>query len=153
MQTPQRIPFTRDGFNKVIARLAELTAKRPHILVRLQTAREMGDLSENGAYKAARFELSDCDRELRHLTYLSRIGKVIDMKPTNQASFGSKVTLKNPSRTFQFTLVNEYEADPATGKLSVKSPYGQAVTGKRIGDQVVVKTPNGIESYTIEALL
>ncbi len=67
---PKSIDLTQAGMDEAKVEHSELTAERAEILVRLQTAREMGDLSENGAYKYAKFELRDTDRRLRHLNKL-----------------------------------------------------------------------------------
>lgn len=75
---PKKIPFTKEGFEKNQKDYDLLLEKRKEILVRLQAAREMGDLSENGAYTAAKLELRSTDRELRRLKYLLRFGVVTE---------------------------------------------------------------------------
>ena len=61
---PDPVPITKEGYDKAMSELERLEVYREEVLVRLQAAREMGDLSENGAYTAARFELSDTDRNI-----------------------------------------------------------------------------------------
>lgn len=126
-----------------------LTKKREGAVINLRTAREMGDLSENGAYKAARFELSSIDRELRRLTYLLRYGEVVETVNKNYIDFGSRVTLDDGKQQLAFTLVSSYESDPGKQKLSIYSPIGRGVMGKRKGDKVIVNAPAGQKTYTI----
>lgn len=116
----------------------------------LRTAREMGDLSENGAYKAARFELSSIDRELRRLAYLLRYGAVaVISRTTDVVGFGNRVTVDDGKRQITFVLVEQFESNPKEYKLSLQSPIGRAVAGKKVGDQVTVTAPEGQTVYTI----
>lgn len=146
------IPFTQEGFAKIQADQAALLNKRAEILIRLQAAREMGDLSENGAYKAARFELGDTDRRLRQLQYLTRFGFVAPKPKNNSVTFGTQVTLKTPQNQVKYTLVNQYESDPAQNKLSIDSPLGLKLMGKTVGDTITLNLPIGNQEYTIIAL-
>lgn len=146
---PKIIKFTREGYQKLEADWQTLTEKRKGTVVSLRTAREMGDLSENGAYKAARFELSDIDRRLRRLKFLLRFGQIAEVKNTGVVGFGSRVTLDDGQKQMTFTLVEGYESDPKQQKLSVFSPIGKAIVGKRAGDKVIVTAPAGQTTYTI----
>lgn len=144
------IQFTKSGFEKTQKDFDSLTEKRKTAVLNLQHAREMGDLSENGAYKAARFELSGIDRELRRLKYLLRFGEVIKTNADNSsADFGNTVTIKNNTKQITFTLVGPYESNPKSGSLSVASPIGKAVLGRKKGDKVFVFTPNGKMEYEV----
>lgn len=144
--------FTKAGFDKMRADHNRLEKERAEILIRLQAAREMGDLSENGAYKAARFELSSTDRQLRKLKYLIQFGHVSNKKNSDKADFGSNITLKHGSELFKFMLVSSFESDPKKSKLSVESPIGKAVLYKKVGDVIEVSAPAGKISYVIEAI-
>jgi transcription elongation factor GreA len=87
--------FTKEGFEKIKKDLEEAEAKRPEAVKTLARARAMGDLSENGFYKGARFELNDLDRKIRHLKHLVSEAKVI-RTPTDNTTVqvGHKVVLK-----------------------------------------------------------
>jgi transcription elongation factor GreA len=146
---PTKIPFTREAYEKMAKDLQELELKRKEILVRLQAAREMGDLSENGAYHGARFELSTTDRELRRLAYLLKNGEVGKTQNQNTVGFGCKVVLDNGSQKLEFTMVSKFESDPIKKKLSIQSPLGEAIVGKAKGEKVIVEAPGGKTSYTI----
>lgn len=147
---PPVIRFTRAGFRKIKDYHQALTEKRKMAVANLRTAREMGDLSENGAYKAARFELSSIDRELRRLAYLLRYGAVAEIsRTTDVVGFGNRVTVDDGKRQISFVLVEQFESDPKEYKLSLQSPIGRAVAGKKVGDQVTVTAPGGQTVYTI----
>lgn len=89
------ILFTKEGYEKLKKDLNAAEKKRPETVSTLAKARVMGDLSENGFYKGARFELNDLDRKIRHLRHLINEGQIIQ-KPTNNdfVQIGHTVTLK-----------------------------------------------------------
>lgn len=144
-----KIWFTKDGYDKLGQELQDLRTKREPTLLRLQAAREQGDLSENGAYKAARFELSDIDRNIRRLTYLLKAGEVKAPRNDGIIGFGSLVALERGGQKFTYQLVSKYESDPGQNKLSDESPLGQKLMGKRAGEDVTVTAPAGEMYYKI----
>jgi len=150
---PRTITFTAEAYAKLEAELKQLLITRKEVLERLKTAREMGDLSENGAYQYAKFEFGNTNRRLREVKRLLGEGMVW-VKPSNTqvVDFGATVTLNSANRTLTFMLVSEHESDPTQDKLSIKSPIGQAVIGKKMGDQVTVTSPRGDLVYMITAL-
>lgn len=146
---PKKIPFTKEGFEKNQKDYDLLLEKRKEILVRLQAAREMGDLSENGAYTAAKFELRSTDRELRRLKYLLRFGVVTEKTNNGVVDFGSVVSLDDGKEKMIFTMVSGYESNPTQNKLSIDSPLGKAILGKKAGNSVTLTMPEGITEYLI----
>ncbi|KKR32850.1 MAG: Transcription elongation factor GreA [Candidatus Gottesmanbacteria bacterium GW2011_GWC2_39_8] len=148
----KKVEFTKEGFEKMQKRLEELTEKRKQAIVSLQTARELGDLSENGAYKAARWELGGIDRELRRLKYFLRVAKVVEKVNNDSVDFGNNITVENEGKELTFTLVSSFESDPTHHKLSINSPIGKAVLGKKVGDKISVNTPSGLNTYIIKSI-
>jgi transcription elongation factor GreA len=152
---PAQIPFTADAFAKLKQEKQRLTALRAEVMARLKEAREQGDLSENGAYHYAKFELGHIHRQLRTLNYQLTNGFVPTPLASHRRStsiqFGSMITLQNlnTQTTLTFMLVSEYEADPNQNKLSMLSPIGASVFGKQKGSQVTVKLPKGEQIYQI----
>lgn len=142
--------MTRTGYEKIEKDAADLRAKREPTVLRLQAAREQGDLSENGAYKAARFELSDIDRNIRRLTYLLRNAEVREPRHDGTAGFGNTITLGKDGTDHTYTLVSKHESDPLLGTLSIESPLGSAILGKRTGDTVTIAAPAGVMTYVIK---
>ncbi len=145
----QKIQFTKEGFEKIEKDFQNLTEKRKEAVSALRSAREMGDLSENGAYKAARWELGGIDRQLRRLSYLLKMASVTETKNEGIVDFGRTITLDDGIKKFTFMLVNNVESNPSEGKLSTNSPIGRAIFGKRKGDTVHVNAPSGFKNYTI----
>jgi transcription elongation factor GreA len=89
------ILFTKAGFEKLKSDLKEAEEKRPDVVATLARARAMGDLSENGFYKSARFELNDLDRKIRHLRHLVKDGQVIQKPKSNETvQIGHTVILR-----------------------------------------------------------
>jgi transcription elongation factor GreA len=110
----------------------------------------MGDLSENGAYHAAKFELGSIGRQLRELRHLLDEGYVADIdEDTSTANFGHTITLQNGTKELKFMLVSDQESDPKQQKLSLQSPIGRAVLGQKVGSIIEVETPRGKMAYTI----
>ncbi len=144
--------FTQEGYLQIQKEIEELNSKRPEAVNRLQTARELGDLSENGAYKAARFELSTIDGKLRRLLNLEKFGKVIKKENNGIACMGNTVTLENQEKQIKITLVGSFEANPVNQKISIASPLGKSVYGKKVGDSITVTAPNGVITYNILAI-
>ncbi|MFC1627402.1 GreA/GreB family elongation factor [Patescibacteria group bacterium] len=146
---PDPIKLTKEKLEQSKKDLESLSKERAEILIRLQAAREMGDLSENGAYTAAKSELRDTDRKIRHLERLLKWGVIVENKNTGTIDFDSKVVLNSGQKDIEYHLVSGFESDPLKGKLSVYSPIGKALVGKKAGEQITVNTPNGKTSYKI----
>jgi transcription elongation factor GreA len=145
------IPFTAAAFKKIQDEFDRLTAERVEVMKRLQIAREMGDLSENGAYTYAKFELGSIGRQLRTLTHLLKHGQVVAPKKNySTVDFGCVVTIQDPKgRETTYTIVSIHESDPVNRKLSTDSPIGAALMGQPAGAHVTVTTPRGPVEYTI----
>jgi transcription elongation factor GreA len=89
------ILFTKEGFEKIKLELKRAEEKRPEAVTTLARARAMGDLSENGFYKGARFELNDLDRKIRHLKHLVSEGQIIQRPSQNEyVQIGHTVTIR-----------------------------------------------------------
>lgn len=147
---PEKLPFTKEGYEKVKRDYQKLTEKRKEILVRLQAAREMGDLSENGAYTSAKFELRSTDRELRRLKFLIRFGEISEADNKGIISFGTTVVLNDGKDQFTYKMVGQFESNPSENKLSINSPLGKMLMGKKAGDVVELRTLDGVFRYTID---
>ena len=131
---------------------AELQAKREIVLVSLQRAREMGDLSENGAYTAARFELGNVDRELRRLEFNLKYGVITGASGTDKVGFGNKVTVEINGKEYTYVLVGTQESDPKKAMISLESPIGIALLGKRVGEKALVVMPDRQIEYLVKKI-
>ena len=122
----------------------------------IQKAREFGDLRENAEYKAAMERQSIVQARIRQIH--ERLSEVqsLDLSkiPTDTAAYGSSVVLFDLDREEEITyrLVSSEESDPEKGLISTVSPIGQALMGKQEGDEVRVKTPNGVRNFEISQL-
>ena len=127
--------------------------KRPEVVERLAAAREMGDLSENAEYTAAREELAFIDGRIEELELILKQAVVIeDHHGDKMVSLGSQVTLKVAGKQEVFTLVGEWEADPQQKTISHESPLGKALMGKSVGEDVEVEAPAGKMVYKIVSI-
>jgi transcription elongation factor GreA len=149
----KKIPFTEDAYKKLEAEKKKLEALRVEVLARLKEAREQGDLSENGAYKYAKFELGNIGRQLRQIKYQLHHGYVanVSVSAKNTAQFGCTITLQNTQdqTEMSFMLVSEFESNPAEKKLSTHSPIGAATLGKKLHDTIEVSTPKGTKIFKV----
>lgn len=146
------IRFTKEGFEKLKKNLDKLILFRKDAVADLQKARAMGDLSENGYYKAAKFKLSSIDRDIRIMTSDLKQANIISDVHSNVISIGSKVILSGGKKEQTYNIVGDLEADPKNQKISLLSPLGKALGGKKKGDNVVFQTPSGEITYIISAV-
>ena len=146
----QTIPFTKEGYEKIKKEYDDLLKKRPDAVSHLRLAREMGDLSENGYYHASKGKLTSLDSRLRHLKKLLLLGRIVENKGSLTADIGSHVVIETAEKKrLEYSLVGGFESEPSKGKISLFSPLGKALKGKRIGDTVYVITPSGEIKYSV----
>lgn len=145
----KRILMTKAGFEMLKKKEEDLRKRRPDVVKTLAKARDMGDLKENGYYRAAKMELTDIDRELRLLSFQIRAANVVRATETSTGAIGTRVTVRSVQGEQTYAIVGELEANPLEKKLSSLSPIGKALLGKRTGDTVIVETPNGQTAFKI----
>ncbi len=150
MNKPPIIQLTTEGYTAFKKRHAQLQLERKEAVSELKRAREMGDLSENGLYKASRMKLSSIDHEVRQLNMLLKYATIIEPSSSNCISIGSKVVLEQSGIAVTYTLVGEYEANPHENRISTKSPLGSKLLGKCMGQSVVIHTPRGKTIYEVK---
>ncbi len=148
-RSPPPIPFTADGFAEVKKQHEHYLAERPAAVENLRKSREMGDLSENGYYKASRQRLSFIDGRIRHFYKLLKLGRIVQASSDGTVQIGSRVRVKGNETERTFTIVGGYESNPNEEKISHISPIGLALMGKRTGDHVSVSIPSGSVEYVV----
>lgn len=146
--------LTRDKLNKLNEELRDMReTKIPLTAKRIDEARQMGDLSENAEYHAAREEMSWLRSREKKLAYIIDNSQIIEeddqKRASNIISVGSTIVVKVNDKKKEYTIVGAQEADPVNGKISNESPLGQAFLGKEEGDNVEVRIPAGIQMYKI----
>lgn len=145
--------LTNDGQQHARSQLEYLrTVKRAEVAHYLREAVEAGDITRNAAFEDARFEQARLEARIAELEQLLATAQVIDLDQgrTDEISLGSVAHLAaSDGRTYRYTIVGSYEADPGAGRISHESPVGKALLGRKAGDQVVVATPGGVKAYTV----
>jgi len=145
--------LTQEGVNELETELAELKGMRADIADKIKTAREFGDLAENAEYQTARQDQEKNESRIAELEHILQSVEVIAKpKVGDRVQLGSTVTLTSGKTTKTFHIVGTVEADPIEGKISDESPIGQAVIGKKVGEEVVIKTPAEAISYKISKI-
>jgi len=141
--------LTQEGVDELNTELANLVSQRPEVAEKIKIAREFGDLSENAEYQTARQEQEKLEARVSEIEYiLNNVVLITKPKGDSTVQLGSVVILKNGT-TKQFQVVGTVEADPLNGKISDESPIGQALIGKKLGDEVEIKTPSEVSTYKI----
>jgi transcription elongation factor GreA len=129
------------------------TVGREEMAQRIAEARSYGDLSENAEYDAAKEAQGLHELKISKLENILARAVIIDLSklPNDEVHILSKVTVKNKknNKTYVYTLVSEEEAEFQQGKISITSPVGKALLGKKINDVVTVKAPAGLIEYEI----
>lgn len=148
--------ITAEGMAHLKKRLKDLAEERPKVIEQVVTAREMGDLSENAEYHAARERQRHLENEMGRIQ--ARMGrlKVIDTSTIAKDAirFGAFVKLLNLTENsevlYRLVGVDEtYDREDGYLNLSVASPIGKAMTGKRIGNVFVVNVPAGSKKFKV----
>ncbi|MDD3313449.1 transcription elongation factor GreA [Pseudodesulfovibrio sp.] len=149
----ERIPISKQGFDRLKKELEELKAQRPVIIQAIKEAREEGDLSENAGYDAARERQGMLEARITYINSRMPLYDVLDLDVLGgeRAIFGATVEVEDieTEEVRRFTLLGPDDANHKKGSISVLSPMGRAVLGKEEGDEVVVDAPRGKIEYEI----
>jgi transcription elongation factor GreA len=155
--TIDRIPMTREGFEK---KKAELDRMKNHDMVeitkRVATARDMGDLSENAEYHAAREDQGMLQARIRNLEDELSRAYLVDPNslPKDTVVFGACVKVKDLDMDEEetFELVGPGSEDPDKGRILTSSPIGQGLLGKKKGEVAEIKVPRGVLRFKVVAI-
>jgi transcription elongation factor GreA len=146
-------PMTKEGYDQLRKELERLRKEeRPRVITAIAEARSHGDLSENAEYSAAKERQSFIEGRINEIeTKLANAQVIESTGSTETVVFGMTVVIKDVNdgghRTYR--LVGQDESDLQSGKISVQSPVGRALIGRRKGDTVEVKTPARLIMYEI----
>lgn len=144
--------LTQEKKEELERELKELqTTKRKEILDALEFAKSLGDLSENAEYQQARESQAKLEDRIRQIEYILKNSSVIAKHHSDVVEVGSAVVVQKDGskdkKTYQ--IVGSEEADSAKGKISNRSPLGEAMMGKKKGETVSFKSPSGVVKYKI----
>ncbi len=156
MKESDAVYLTAEGIEKLRRELDHLIrVRKPQVSARLRHAIQMGDLSENADYIAAKEEMGFIQGRIDQLEQMLKNAVLIENHGDGDVvALGSRVTIveegEEEAETFQ--IVGAAEADPGNGRVSNESPLGRALLGRRVGDRVVVHAPGGELVFRIIAI-
>ena len=149
----KKIIITQEGLEKLKKELDELkNVRRPDIISRIKVAKDLGDLSENAEYTAAKEEQSFIEGRVQELEQTIKNAKVAENgnhDPKQPVNVGRFVEVEIEGDKDKFEIVGPAESDPTNGKISSDSPVGKSLMGRLTGEKVTVQTPDGQVVYKI----
>ena len=146
--------YTAEGLKKLKEELEQMkTIERPKISQQIAEARDKGDLSENAEYDAAKEAQGLLEMKISKLEDVLANARVLSEESIDLSKVGvlTKVKIKNlaNSATMEYSLVAEKEADIRKNKISVSSPIGKGLLGKKVGETAEIQVPRGVMSFEI----
>ncbi len=146
--------YTKEGLTKLRSELETMEhVERPRVTKEIADARDKGDLSENAEYHAAKEEQSLLEYKIAQLKNTLSKARLIDesLLDSSKVLALSKVKIKNIDNKmeFEYTLVADAVSDLTKGKLSVNSPIGKGLLGKKVGEIAEIQVPNGMMKFEI----
>ena len=154
----ERIPVTPEGYEAIRRDLEKLKrVDRPENIRAIEEARSHGDLSENAEYAAAKDRQGFIEGRISELEYKLASLEIIHPHnlPKDRAVFGSRVLLENleTGQDVEYQLVGPDESDVENGRISIVSPLGRAILGRKPGDELMVEVPGGKRAYELVEIL
>ena len=148
---PQKYYLTREKINLLkeeLKRLKEI--ERPETIERLKSSKEYGDLSENSEFFEAQDALSRIEAKILEIEDLIKNAVVIrKTSKKDKVGVGSIIEVKKNDQVFRYRIIGPFEARPEENLISNESPLGRAFLNKKVGEEVIVKTPQGEVKYII----
>ena len=150
----ETVPLTREGYKNLKEELERLKrVERPANIRAIEEARAHGDLSENAEYAAAKDRQGFLEGRIGELEHKIAHAEIIDTRKldNSRAMFGSRVLLENidTGEDVEYQLVGPDESNIQKGKISISSPLGRAMMGKKPGDELTLQAPGGMRSYEV----
>ncbi len=154
----ERVPITREGYETLKKELEYLKrVERPNNIKAIEEARSHGDITENAEFEAAKDREAFIEGRLGELAYKLSRADIIDPDTLSKdrAVFSSLVVLENidTGENVEYRLVGPDESNVDKGRISVSSPLGKAIIGKKPGDEISLQTPGGKRVYELLEIL
>jgi transcription elongation factor GreA len=154
----EKVPITPRGYEVLKKELAHLkSVERPNVIKAIEEARSHGDLSENAEYEAAKERQAFIEARVSELSYKLNNAQIIDPEtlPKDRVVFASRVLLANveTGEDVEYQLVGPDESDIQEGRISVASPLGKAIIGRKPGDEIILQAPGGKRVYELVEIL
>ena len=144
--------ITEKGKGDLEVELVDLKSRRGEIAEKIAVARDFGDLRENAEYEAARKEQGLVETRIAEIEEILQNAEIIQSSDGSAVVLGSTVELQSTAKTVAYTVVGPVEADPLAGKISNESPIGKELMGKKVGDEVKIKTPKAEIVYIVKSI-
>ncbi len=145
--------LTAEGLEKLKKELETLeTVTRRELAEKLNYAISFGDLKENAAYHQAKEQQAFVEGRISELKAIIANARVAERQDNGAVQIGSRITLATGEVVEEYCVVGSDEADVFCGKISYKSPLGQAIFGKKIGCKICLETPRGKTEYEIRKI-
>lgn len=154
----EKIPITPEGYQALKKELNQLiSVERPSNIKAIEEARAHGDLSENAEFEAAKERQAFIEARVNELNYKLGNAQIIDPDtlPKDKAVFASRVLLENvdTGEEVEYQLVGPDESNINQGRISVVSPLGKAIIGRKPGDEITLQAPGGRRVYELVEIL
>ena len=154
----ERVPITREGYEALKKEIEKIKKiDRPMNIKAIEEARAHGDLSENAEFEAAKDRQAFIEGRLMEIGYRLATADIVDPDtlPKDRAVFASTVVLENidTGETFEYQLVGPNESDIEKGRISISSPLGKAIIGKKPGEEIIMLAPGGERYYELLDIL
>ena len=145
--------LTREGLKKIQQEIKDLQKQKRQLIDEVSRAAQLGDLRENAEYHAAKERLQHVNTRLSELELKLTDVQIIDELETadGEARVGMKVRLRDlqANEEFDYTLVGPDEADPPNGRISIASPMGKSILGKKEGEKVTLTLPQSVSNFKV----
>jgi len=154
----EQVPITKEGYEALKKELEYIKkVERPKNIQAIEEARSHGDLTENAEFDAAKDRQAFIDGRVSDLEYKLARADIIDSRTlsNDRAVFASYVVLENidTGENVTYQLVGPDEANIEKGRISVSSPLGKAIIGKKPGDEIILQAPGGKRFYELVEIL
>ena len=154
----EKIPITRQGYEALKKELGYVKkVERPKNIQAIEEARSHGDLSENAEFEAAKDRQAFLDGRVGDLEYKLSRADIIDPEtlPKDRVVFSCSVVLENTDtgENVEYQLVGPDESNVEQGRISILSPLGKAIIGKKPGDEIILQTPGGQRAYELVEII
>ena len=154
----ERVPITREGYEALKKEVERITKiERPRNIRAIEEARSHGDITENAEFEAAKDRQAFIEGRLNELGYKLAHADIIDADtlPKDRVVFASTVVLENidTGENVEYQLVGPDESNVEKGRISITSPLGRAMVGKKPGEEITLEAPGGKRYYELIDIL
>jgi transcription elongation factor GreA len=153
MDLTEPVLLTPEGLERLKQELESVRARRQEAGERMRDAFQPGDIEDNPEYEQAKEEVALLDSRIYELEEMIARAQLIEERHGSVAEPGSTIEIVDDDGTVErYHLVGAVESDPSSGRISIESPVGRALVGKRKGDRVTVSAPSGTLNFTVRSV-